>query len=569
MVTITISNNIRVKGLINTRLRCELTAALTIPNPKYAQLKRLKKPVWGISPKLELYFEDQGDLILPRGFELQALTILCKAEYSDWPNVIYDQTEGNACDFGTWNDKFLLRDYQQTALNTLNVIKNDTYQNGILVAPAGSGKTNIALRYIFEKGRVAVWLTHTHELMIQTRDRAESLISKVGKIGLIGNGKFDLGDGKLIIAMVQTLTENQKIIDEFLNEYVGTVVIDECHHTPCPTFTEVIARFKAKNMLGVTATPDRKDQLEAYMYFGIGPLLYTVPRQELYDNNQLLIPEIKFIYTKFQYEQASLMNKELCNVDAGGEDLNFHELINALINDKSRLELVTKTILDYAKPGNYSLVISESVRYCYMIRDLLKESFMSLRIEVIHGPIQRFAWKVAKSKFEAIRAVEEKRALKWDLKGRSYRIYAPQYSEEEFKNWQITAEKRKDIMERVNARKIDILIVTQLGKEGIDIPHLTTGFLTTPMKGDSQQREDGSGLTQYVGRIQRVDPKNTDKKPIWIDFVDQDTGVLYSQYLTRRKVYKRLGLTVPNAPKRKIEEINDFLGGISFADFKF
>jgi superfamily II DNA or RNA helicase len=561
LVQITISNVIRIRGLQNTRIRAEITAALTIKNPKAEEARIRKKRFFG-DPLLYLYRYDGSDLIVPRGFESKMWDLFENNLLITSQDITRDQTEGNVIDFGAWNPSFELRDYQHDALEKLT-------ENGILVAPAGSGKTNMGLHYLMDRCRPALWLTHTAELMNQTKARAESLLSKVGEIGLIGNGKFNYGSGKLIIAMVQTLRERPEIIQS-LNSIIGTVVIDECHHIPSFTFLEVISQFKAKNMIGVTATPDRKDKLDPYMFAASGPLLHTVPRQELIDNNQLLTPEVRFIYTDFVYEQASNYNPVTNSVDAGGEDLDFHDLLKHLTSDKDRLKLVSQTVVSYHGSYDFSIVVSESVRYCYAIKDMIQSFFCGRgehrNISVIHGPLQRYCWRVSKSKFAAEQAVIEGRATKWRQYGKRYQVYVPQYTEDEFKAWNITSEKRKEIMKLANDRQIDILIVTQLGKEGLDLPHLTKGFLTTPMKGDSSgKREDGSGLAQYVGRIQRVDPKNPDKKPVWFDFVDLKTGVLKAQYYSRRKVYTRLGVKLSKAPK---QEFSDFDQYVSFGNLK-
>lgn len=555
MVQVTISNNIRVRGLTNVKLKAEITLALTVDNPKYTDLRKMGKPTWGIDPKLKLYIQEGTDLILPRGFESNLINISAKYENEKWL-FNWDLSEERPVYFGTWNPLKPLRDYQQEAID--KVIDG---RNGILVAPAGSGKTNIALRYIFDKNCAALWLTHTVDLMNQTKARAEDLISGVGRVGTIGDGGIDYGTGKLIIAMVQTLRERPELIAA-LNPVIGTLVIDECHHLGAPEFIEVVSKFKTKNVLGITATPDRKDRLECYMYFGVGPKLHEIKREGLYDAGQLLKPEIRFIYTNFQYEQASIYNPTIKNVNAGGEDLDYHELMQEVIKDSERLKLVTMNIFNCAKVGNYQLVIAESVRYCYAIKHALDHGYpISLVVKVIHGPLTQYTWRVAASKDDAIRQVETGQALKWEFWARRYRVYVKQYSDEEMKLWQISKERRRDIMTRANDRKIDILICTQLGKEGLDLPHLNIGHLVTPKKGDVGQRADGSSVEQYLGRIQRPDTKNPNKKPIWFDYVDNKVGVFYSQYLSRRKVYKRLELTVPKAPKTKIDEIDDFLGG--------
>src|SRR5699024_5503058 len=180
--------------------------------------------------------------------------------------------------------------------------------NGIGVAPAGSGKTLMGLRYIFEKGVPAIWLTHTVDLLRQTKAKAEKFITDVGKIGQFGGGKQDWGDGKLIIATVQTLQRNTHLVDA-MNEFVGTVVIDEAHHFPSTQFIDTAGLFKAKNIIGLTATPARKDGLDMYMHRGIGPEVHRVTRDNLYTDGSLIKPKVEFIFTNFDYEYASDKNE--------------------------------------------------------------------------------------------------------------------------------------------------------------------------------------------------------------------------------------------------------------------
>jgi superfamily II DNA or RNA helicase len=565
MVTLYVNKLIRVRGLFGTQAKADITKRLTIQNPEYLDRKRRNKSVWGIEPKLYCYQYDQGDLIIPRGFLFELKLIL--TNYQVNYDVIQDTSNGTIVDFGLWNPEKPLRDYQETAVNALT-------SNGIMVAPAGGGKTNIGLNYMVNRGLTTVWLTHTADLMYQTKERAEDLIPDIGHIGIIGDSKSNYGSGKLIIAMIQTLARNPDLI-RTLDNFAGTLIIDECHHIPAPMFQEVISQFSSKNMLGITATPDRKDRLESYMYFGVGPLLHTVEREGLYTDDYLLKPEIKFIYTDFDYEPASIYNEDLHNVDAGGEDLNYHDLMDKLTKNPQRLELVAETILNTQGDGIYSLVISESVRMCYWIASAIRSAdyvkrapYRPLRVEVIHGPLSQYGWRVAKSLEDAEYQVKMGQAIKCRQSGRCYQVYVSLYTAQEMDSWQINQSKRRDILDRATNRQIDVLICTQLGKEGLDLPHLTNGYLTTPKHGDSAKRADGSGVEQYIGRIQRIDKQNPDKKPVWYDFVDNRVGVLYSQYLTRRKVYKRLGLKVPRAPKTEIEKIDDFLGSLSFPDFK-
>lgn len=551
---ISVRNNIRVRGA-PTPLVAEITKALTIDNPEYVERKKKRRPTWGVKPKLELYSREGPDLILPRGY-LSELLQLADGKQAD---ISYQYTDARPIDFGEWNPKFALQPDQLPAVEA--IIK----QNGILVAPAGSGKTVMGMRYVYEKGLPALWLTHTKDLLYQSKEKAEKTMLGVGKVGVIGDGIQDWGDGKLFIATVQTLNSNEKLI-ETLNSLVGTVVADECHHIVTEMFINVIGRFSAPNMLGVTATPNRKDKLEAYMYRTIGPELYRIDRANLYETGRLIKPEIKFVYTDFNFEQASDRNS-INSVDAGGEELDYRALMDALIADEPRATLVANTVLDHK---GFAIVISESIRYCHKLKNIILQQAKSRglpapRIAVAHGTLQRYGWRVARNEREAIAKVNsgEAKAYKYDCKSRRFLVQIPNYTDIEYQDYQVSPAERKQIISDAATGKLDILIASTIAKEGLDLPNLSVGVLATPQRGDAGAA-NGIGVEQTIGRIQRPDPNNPDKKAVWIDIVDAKVGVLKSQYYSRRSVYKRLGLQVPNKPKTDRDDIEAFLKGMKF-----
>lgn len=547
MLQVHLSNNIRIRGA-STPLRAAVTAALTIDNPEFIKAKKRRRPTWGMEKSLQLYVYDQGDLIAPRGFIEQLKTILEQQGLQPNKVITIDQVEGQAVDFGTWNPAFIIREYQAPLIAAI------TAQNGVGVAPAGSGKTIMGMKYIHDVGRPALWLTHTKDLMEQTKERALSVLSGVGEVGILGDNKVIWGSGKLIIATVQTLQANPKLVDT-LKDLIGVVIIDEAHHFPAAQFVDTAAKFPAARIIGLTATPDRKDQLDLYMYMGIGPQLYVVDRGSLYDNGQLVKPEVKFVYTKFNYEQASIKDGD--NVDAGGEDIDYTELLNKLINDRDRAMLVAENILENAGNGT-SLVITESVRYCFYLMEQVKilahlKGWAIPRMAAVHGGLQRYAWKVARNEKAAASMVAAGEAVeyKYNDKARRFRVKVPNYTEAEFAAWQVTGVQRKQILQDVRDKKIDILFATQLAREGLDIAHLSVGHMAMPKNGDSNGSNDGGAVEQEIGRIMRPDPSNPNKKALWFDYVDYEVGIFQNQYYSRRKVYTRLGLT---APKKKPKE---------------
>lgn len=371
------SNNIRVSGY-PLPLKLKIVDDLTIDNPAYLKAKYQRRPTWGIDQKLQLFtYDNDGSLILPRGYADRLYSLISETTtFVKWDR---EQVEGEPVDFGPWNENFQIRDYQHPLIDSL------LRKNGIGVSPAGSGKTIMGMRYIYEVGRPTLWLTHTRDLVYQTRDRALSTLKGVGRVGILGDGVEDFGDRKLIIATVQTLKAKQRLVEK-LKEFIGVVVIDEAHHFPSTQFLDTAAQFPAKRIIGLTATPKRKDEMEQLMYLGIGPVLHEVPRTALYKDDQLVLPEVKFIYTSFTYGNEDSADG---NIDAGGEDLDYQDILYRLFENEDRLNLVAQSIVDAVKYGQ-SIVLSESVRYCFRLKEkvdklLLEQGYRGCKTAVVHG----------------------------------------------------------------------------------------------------------------------------------------------------------------------------------------
>lgn len=128
---------------------------LEIPNPQYEQNKRLGFPVYNLPRKLRWFEERENDLILPFGclnkiWELHPY----KEDYD------FKIKQSNKIKY---KSKIELYDYQEQAKNEAIKAKN-----GIIVMPAGSGKTQTALQLISELGLKTLWLTHTKDLLDQS-----------------------------------------------------------------------------------------------------------------------------------------------------------------------------------------------------------------------------------------------------------------------------------------------------------------------------------------------------------------------------------------------------------------
>ena len=565
MLEIYVSNNIRIRGA-TTPLRAAVTRALTIPNPEYLKRRAQRRPCWGITATLTLYIVVGDIIIAPRGFLAELQLILLDQGLR--PTVTFNYNQAKHVDFGAWNPAYEPFGHQVPAIAAM------VAQNGIILAPAGAGKTLIGMAAIREIAVPTLWLAHTIDLIKQSAAAAMKYMPGVGRVGMLAEGTVDWGDGKLIVATAQTLQGNDRLI-QALNGFLGMVVVDEAHHFPSEMFNSVVDQFTVKHLKGVTATADRKDRMEKVMYLGIGPVLHEVPRDILYDNGFLVRPKIEFIYTDFCKESASDRN-EIDAVDAGGDDFDYVGLIRDLCADEARIELIAQEIVD-SVAGNCQLVLSDNIRYLYRLQARVNVLWHASKVSyplfdgVIHGSLQRYVWYVVKNEKAGLQMVAEGAALavKHNKGLKRWETKHEQYTPQEYAAWQINPRERADRIDALRERKLQIVYATaQLVQEGLDIPHLTVGHLATPKRGDSKEkgRQDGSAVEQAIGRLQRRDPKNPNKVSIWKDYVDYNIGVFKDQYLSRRKVYKRLGLLLPKkeAVKSTISQLDDWLGTMPY-----
>ena len=145
---------------------------------------------------------------------------------------------------------------------------------GVFVAPPGVGKTVVGIHIIAARGCSTLILVHCQPLLDQWRAQMSLFLGLEPKqIGQIGAGK-KTGNGLLDVAMIQSLVRKGSVQDVVAG--YGQIIVDECHHLPAVSFERVLAEVKARYVIGLTATPHRRDGHHPITTMQLGPVRVVV-----------------------------------------------------------------------------------------------------------------------------------------------------------------------------------------------------------------------------------------------------------------------------------------------------
>lgn len=336
-----LKNKLKLQNIPKS-LERKIRACLTFENPKYLENLKHGYSNWKTKKVLKFYEKKASGLILPRGF-IEQLKTQCRID-----DRIDDQRRIlPKIDF-TFHGK--LRPFQEQAVT--GILSRDF---GTLSAATGSGKTVIALYMIAERKQPALVVVHTKELLNQWIDRITTFL-KIPKneIGIIGNGKYIIGE-KITVALVQSL---YKCAEE-VSQHIGHLIVDECHRAPSRTFTEAVTAFDSKYMLGLSATPWRRDKLSRLIFWFIGDVVHEVDNEDLINTGDILEAEV--VTRETDYQTTYNPSEE------------YSKMLSELTTDTKRNALIVSDVAREAQNGGgICLVLSDRKGHCKAIQGLLQ-----------------------------------------------------------------------------------------------------------------------------------------------------------------------------------------------------
>jgi superfamily II DNA or RNA helicase len=263
-------------------------------------------------------------------------------------------------------------------------------------------------------------LVHRAILLEQWREELGRFLGLKRKEIGVWRGAGSRMTGRLDIAMLPSLSRSENAAALFAG--YGLVIVDECHHVPAVSFEALLKACPCRRVVGLTATPQRKDGLERLLHLQCGPIRHTVdaPASEA------------VLRTVFVRRSSFHMATEAAEKSA------IHEIWQALVDDAGRVQQVANDVWSAVQAGRNPLVLSDRKTHLEKLQDELTRL--------------RGAEDVAVFRLESGSGIKERRAVRAEIDDRS-----------------------------AKGQRYVLFSTASLIGEGFDLPSLDTLFLAMPL----------------------------------------------------------------------------------------
>lgn len=460
--------SIPLEGL-PSRLVKMLKRCASFPNPEFYKRQRMRMETY---PERRFLFSGElrvAELVLPRGVLEKATGILSSAGANIVVKDVRTRGKRLTLDFsGT------LTPVQEEAVSVLK--KHD---QGILVAPPGVGKTVMACALIARRKVSTLVLVHRQPILEQWKASFVKFLGMNPKeIGVLGGAKKKR-TGKIDIVMMQTLANSDEM-EEIVADY-GQVIIDECHHIPATSFEALMKQFPAKFVLGLTATPYRKDRLEKILFHQCGPIRHEIKSAD----GGKLGKSVTIRETGFRLP------------DDIGPKPPYHVIAQLVTTDPRRNIGIVADIVSALKAERFPLVISDRKDQIESLRSMLIESAQAEETGL--SSLRTF-------RLEGGMSAKERRGILTEIG-----------------------------LAREEGVPLAVFATASLIGEGFDMPELDALVLATPLSFEGR-------MVQYAGRLHRLAEGKEDV--VIYDYLDSYCAVFIKMYRERIKAYKKMGYTI-------------------------
>jgi superfamily II DNA or RNA helicase len=316
-------------------------------NPEFYKAQAMRLPTWDKPRVISCCEEFAQHLAWPRG----CLGELCELlkEHGIRELVRDERYAGKPIDVTFQGN---LRDDQAEAIR--QTLRHD---EGVLCAPTAFGKTVIAAKLIADRAVNTLILVHREQLLEQWRARLAAFLDLPPKaIGQVVGGK-DKRTGLIDVALLQSLQRKGEVKD-CVAEY-GQVIADECHHLTAFSFEQVMRQVKAKFIVGLTATPTRKDGHHPIIFMQCGPIRFNLSARDAAERSpfrHLVLPRL----TGFRMQPE-------------GTDRTIQDAYAALVTNQERNQQISADIIQAVREGGTPLVLTNRTDHLQRLASGLSE----------------------------------------------------------------------------------------------------------------------------------------------------------------------------------------------------
>jgi len=313
-------------------------------NPEFYKAQAMRLSTFG-KPRVIGCAEDFPRHIgLPRGCLDEAVQLF--RAHGVEPEIQDQRFAGKAID-AVFHGR--LRPSQQAAADQIR-----DHEEGILCSPTAFGKTALAAWLISQRKVNTLVLVHRRQLLDQWRERLAMFFeAPVESIGQMGGGKTSR-TGWVDVAVIQSF-ERKGEVKDLVGEY-GQVIVDECHHVPAFSFERVLKQVRARYVLGLTATPIRKDGHHPILYMQCGPLRFSLSARKMAESTPFehqVIPR----WTQFR---------------ASAPEATIQDLYAGIVNDAARNELIVSDLIRALEAGRSPLLLTGRTEHLQRLTSLLE-----------------------------------------------------------------------------------------------------------------------------------------------------------------------------------------------------
>ena len=329
-------------------LQDRLVRLAAFENPEFHRAQAMRLPTFAKPRLISCAEELPGYIALPRGCFDAALQLL--EDHGIEPRLRDERTDGQPLD-ATFHGE--LTPQQLEAAEAILA-----HDNGVLCAATAFGKTVVGAWLIAARQVNTLVLVHRRQLMDQWCERLAAFLDlPPAAIGVIGGGRTR-PTGAIDVAVIQSLNK-KGVVADLVADY-GQVIVDECHHLSAFRFEQVLRQVRAKYVVGLTATPVRRDGHQPIITMQCGPIRYRT--------------DARSQAAARPFEHRVVVRDTAFSMPAADIEPGIQAIYSALAADSARNALIVADVLAVAAAGRSPLVLTERTEHRDSLAAALDES---------------------------------------------------------------------------------------------------------------------------------------------------------------------------------------------------